>query len=219
VTEARSNYDDQVTNETGARSSRDVILDQAQRLVSTQGYDGMAISELSALSGLPPSSIYYHFGNKLGVLTALLERAFTDFHKYSPDPTSFDDRPPVERFELWFTAVCDSLDRRPEYLRLLLAVVLGSHSSADTVQAVVRRIRDYAHKSWVEALSPIFDPTGSPEDAELLQRMAVLGRAVTDGLSVSTTVDGTSYGSHVAPFVSLVRAFAEQRERDGATLP
>lgn len=178
----------------------------------------MVISELSAMSGLPPSSIYYHFGNKLGVLTALLERASADFHEASPSPGAFDEHPPVERFELWFEATCESLDRRPEYLRLLLAVVLGSHSGTESVQAAVRRIRDAARQSWIEALSPIFDASSSPAERELLERLAVLGRAVTDGLSVSTTVDGTSYSSHAAPFVALVRALAEQRTRDGAAL-
>ncbi|GAA1618921.1 hypothetical protein GCM10009789_85900 [Kribbella sancticallisti] len=210
---ARQTSDGPVPNGSGALSSRDLILNTARTLISSQGYDGMVISDLSELSGLPPSSIYYHFGNKLGVLVALLERTFEDLHASFPSPSSFDDRPPLERFELWFTAACTALDQRPEYLRLLLAVSIGSHAEADTVRGTVRRIRDYAHTSWVEALTPVFAPVDSPEDAELVEQLAVLGRAMTDGLSVTTSFDGTTYVSHVPAFVALVRGFAEDRER------
>lgn len=203
-------YDGRVSNETTSRSSRDVILDVAQTLVSTRGYDGMVISELSAQSGLPASSIYYHFGSKLGVLAALLERASSQFHASFPDPSSFDGHPPLERFELWFTAASMSLDSHPQYLRLLLAVVVGSHSDADDVRSTVNRIRSRAHESWIHALTPIFD-TGSDDSRRLIEQLAVLGRALTDGLSVSAAVDGTTYASHIDPFVALIRSLAQLR--------
>jgi AcrR family transcriptional regulator len=191
--------------------SRDAILDAASTLISEHGYDGMVISDLSTMSGLPPSSIYYHFGNKLGVLTALLQRTFEALHTSLPMPSTFADASPMDRFESWFTAACAALDRRPEYLRLLLAVSIGAHAHVDVVQETVRSIRDYAHASWIDALTPIFAPPGSPADTELIDQLAVLGRAVTDGLSVTTTFDGTTYAEHVTAFVSLVRGLAESR--------
>lgn len=210
--DAARSYDGSVSSSSITASSRDVILQAARTLISDRGYDGMVISDLSALSGLPASSIYYHFGNKLGVLTALLERTFEDLHATFPSPSSFDDRDPVERFELWYTAACRSLDDRPEYLRLLLAVSIGSHAGEDSVRAMVRKIRDYAHQSWIEALRPVFAPIASPEDEELLDQLAVLGRAMTDGLSVTTTFDGGTYVAHVPPFVALVRSLAAERQ-------
>ncbi|NYJ35034.1 TetR/AcrR family transcriptional regulator [Nocardiopsis aegyptia] len=192
-------------------SSRDLILRAARTLISDRGYDGMGISDLSALSGLPASSIYYHFGSKLGVLTALLERTFEDLHAAFPSPSAFDDREPIQRFELWYTSACRGLDERPEYLRLLLAVSIGSHASEDSVRVLVRKIRDYAHRSWIDALTPVFAPIDSPEDEALLNELAVLGRAMTDGLSVATTFDGGAYVDHVPPFVALVRGLAAER--------
>ncbi|BCL26962.1 TetR/AcrR family transcriptional regulator [Streptomyces aurantiacus] len=194
-------------------SSRDVILDAARSLITSQGYDGMAVSDLCARSGLPASSIYYHFGNKLGVLAALLDRTFNELHALFPNPASFDDREPLERFETWFSAACDSLDRRPDYLRLLLAVSVGPHKDAESVRTTVRRIRDYAHASWVDALTPVFASDSGESDGPFVEQLAVLGRAMTDGLSVTNSFDGTSYSSHVAPFVSLVRGLAEERAR------
>ena len=191
--------------------SREVILNAARALVGEKGYDGMAISDLCARSGLPPSSIYYHFGNKLGVLAALLERTFDELHALFPDPSSFDDLAPIERLEAWFSAACGSLDRRPDYLQLLVAISVGPQKDSEAVHATVRRIRDYAHASWVAALTPIFAPNGGKNNDALVGQLAVLGRALTDGLSVTNSFDGVSYSSQVAPFVALIRGLAEQR--------
>jgi AcrR family transcriptional regulator len=200
-------------------SSRDVILDAARTLIASKGYDGMAVSDLCAESGLPPSSIYYHFGNKLGVLATLLERTFDELHALFPNPSSFDGREPIDRLEAWFTAACRSLDGRPDYLRLLLAVSVGPHEDSETVRTTVRRIRDHAHASWVEALTPIFAPAGDEDGKVLVDELAVLGRAMTDGLSVANSFDGVTYGSHVAPFVSLIRGLARQHGGEVGSVP
>ncbi|WP_413760672.1 TetR/AcrR family transcriptional regulator [Streptomyces sp. MMBL 11-3] len=192
-------------------SSRDLILDAARSLVSSRGYDGMAISDLSAQSGLPASSIYYHFGNKLGVLAALLDRTFNELHALFAHPSSFDDLEPLDRFEAWFTAACASLDERPDYLRLLLTISVGPQKDDEVVSAAVRRIRDFAHASWVDALTPVFAPGDVASDKAFIEELAVLGRAMTDGLSLTNSFDGMSYSSNVAPFVSLIRGLADQR--------
>ena len=77
--------------------------------------------------------------------------------------------------------------------------------------ATVRRIRDYAHASWVEALTPIFAPDGNEDGEAFVDQLAVLGRAMTDGLSVANSLDGATYSSNVAPFVALIRGLAGQR--------
>jgi AcrR family transcriptional regulator len=200
-------------------SSRDLILDAARDLTAKRGYDGMAVSDLCAQSGLPASSVYYHFGNKLGVLAALLERTFGELHALFPNPSSFDGREPIDRLEAWFTAACDSLDRRPDYLRLLLAVSVGPHKDAEAVGATVRRIRDSAHASWVDALTPVLAPDGDEAGTAMVERLAVLGRAMTDGLSVANSLDGATYSSNVAPFVSLIRGLAQQQDREKGTVP
>jgi AcrR family transcriptional regulator len=192
-------------------SSREVVLNAARALVTDKGYDGMTISDLCAQSGLPPSSIYYHFGNKLGVLAALLERTFDELHALFPSPASFDELAPIERFEAWFSAACSSLDRRPDYLRLLVAISVSPQKDAEAVRTTVRRIRDFAHASWVAALTPIFAPNGGKHNEALVQQLAVLGRALTDGLSVTNSFDELSYSSQVAPFVALIRGLAEHR--------
>jgi AcrR family transcriptional regulator len=197
-------------------SSRGAILDAARVLVTSRGYDGMSISDLTARSGLPASSIYYHFGNKLGVLAALLERTFDELHAAFPNPSSYDGHEPLERFEKWVTAACSSLDERPEYLRILLAISVGPHKDAESVLTTVRRIRAYARASWVEALTPVLAPDGKEADAALVDRIAVLGQAMIDGLAVTNSFDGAAYSAQVGGIVALVRGLAEQRGRGPA---
>jgi AcrR family transcriptional regulator len=191
-----------------AVDSRELILATAQTLIAQSGYDGMAVSDLCQATGLPASSIYHHFGSKMGVLAALLERAFTETHAVMPNPSAFAGEP-MQRFESWFTAACDALDQRPEYLRLLLAVSVGSQDHNEDVRATVQRIREYGLASWVEVLTPVF--SGESEEAqERIQSLAVIGRSLTDGTAVAQSFEHATYASQVKPFVALIRALAAQ---------
>lgn len=48
--------------------SRESILDATERLMATKGYAATSISDIRDACGLAPSSIYWHFGSKEGVL-------------------------------------------------------------------------------------------------------------------------------------------------------
>ena len=55
--------------------SRERILEAATELFAQQGYAGTGVDQLAARSGIAKTAIYYHFGNKAGLLAAALERA------------------------------------------------------------------------------------------------------------------------------------------------
>jgi AcrR family transcriptional regulator len=50
------------------------ILDAAEACFAERGYAGTSISEVCSRSGLPVGSIYHHFGNKEGLLVAVVDR-------------------------------------------------------------------------------------------------------------------------------------------------
>src|SRR5687768_185324 len=80
----------------GARS-REEILDAAERLMGAHGYAATSISALAKASGLPPSSIYWHFGSKSGLLGAVMERGAWRFFD-AAIPSTMEDLPePRER--------------------------------------------------------------------------------------------------------------------------
>src|SRR3954467_12146339 len=58
-------------------ASRQRILDAAAEIAGERGYDGTSINLVSERSGLPASSIYWHFTDKDDLIAAVIERSFT----------------------------------------------------------------------------------------------------------------------------------------------
>ena len=56
--------------------SRQRILDAATEVATERGYEGTTISLVSKKSGLPPTSIYWHFADKDDLIAAVIERSF-----------------------------------------------------------------------------------------------------------------------------------------------
>ncbi len=68
-------------------ASRKAILDVATRLIARHGYEATSLSMIANESGLPASSIYWHFGSKEGVLAAVMQEGaehFFTFFKQTP---------------------------------------------------------------------------------------------------------------------------------------
>jgi AcrR family transcriptional regulator len=57
--------------------SRERILEAAAELFSQKGYAGTGVDELAARAEIAKTAIYYHFGSKEGLVTAVLDRAAT----------------------------------------------------------------------------------------------------------------------------------------------
>jgi len=51
-----------------------LILDTAEELFSTQGFDATSIRAVTREAGMNPAAVHYHFGTKQDLLRALLER-------------------------------------------------------------------------------------------------------------------------------------------------
>jgi len=56
--------------------SRQRILDAAAKIAGERGYEGTSIALVSERSGLPASSIYWHFEDKDQLIAAVIERSF-----------------------------------------------------------------------------------------------------------------------------------------------
>jgi AcrR family transcriptional regulator len=191
--------------------SRAAILDSALSLLSQRGYAGMAISALSKMSGLPASSIYYHFQSKHGVLAAVLERGFRDYHATLPKPSDYEGTP-VECFEQWLADVFARLEHKPDHLRLLVTVCVERQDDDEIIRDAVEGIRRFSFDMWLDVLTPVFTPNDDPYWIALVEDLAVLGRSIADGATIANSFDGTTYARHVTPFVAMVKALVAQRE-------
>lgn len=58
----------------GRPSTREKLLDCAERLFAEHGLDGVSLRTINADAGLSPAALHYHFGTKQALVEALLER-------------------------------------------------------------------------------------------------------------------------------------------------
>ena len=92
--------------------------------MAARGYDGTSISVLAKESGLPASSIYWHFGSKEGVLKAVMERGAAQFAA----STALDGLPRaasrVDRVSWVLQRAAQIIEESPEFLRLQTILLL-----------------------------------------------------------------------------------------------
>ncbi len=67
------------------------MLDAAERLMDADGVAGLSLRRLAEESGSSTVTIYHHFGDKLGLEEALLERSATSLEQMLAEAAAVDD--------------------------------------------------------------------------------------------------------------------------------
>lgn len=187
--------------------SRRRILDAASALMTERGFAGTSISEVCRLSGLPASSIYWHFESKEGLLGAVVEEGAQRWFDSFP-PLSSTSMDPGERAAALLAATAASLEQGPEFLRLMLLIALERKEIDKTSLAMIRRVRKLALERIGKLIALQLAPLGAPRlDPELAGELATLVLAFVDGIFVQNHIDprGTDV---VRSFALLRRALA-----------
>lgn len=162
--------------------SREVILDATERLMSTQGYAATSISHIRRETGLPASSIYWHFGSKEGVLAAVMERGAERYFAQIPR-----DSPDIETQR---AAVAKLMVANPDFFRLMYMLSL-ERSDHPAVAAAIRRVRDTAIAGFAGVIRQMLPADIAPEKAD---------RVVTELAAVATAMsDGVFFAEHLEP--------------------
>jgi AcrR family transcriptional regulator len=116
------------TTRANGRASRRQILDAAAEIASEYGYQGTSISEVSKRSGLPKSSIYWHFENKEDLFIAVINDSYERWCEELADSRiNADDG---HSFENLYA----NLGQFPDFIRLGLIMTLerapeGGHAA------------------------------------------------------------------------------------------
>ena len=153
--------------------SRELILDATERLMATRGYAATSISDIRKACGLPPSSIYWHFGSKEGVLAAVMERGADRF--FAAIPTSDD-------VEGQLAALSTLQSQHPDFLRLFYMLSL-ERSNDPAVAAVMRRVRDTAIARFHDAITRLLPADAPRAKAErVVTELTALAVALSDGV-------------------------------------
>ncbi|QGN48702.1 TetR/AcrR family transcriptional regulator [Micromonospora sp. WMMD558] len=165
--------------------SREAILDAATALMAQLGYAGTSISKISAASGSPASSIYWHFGNKDGIYLAVLRRARQHLVNSLPGTPAGDTVD--ERLTAFLDGASAAFEQHPHDLRILLDLGMLEQGTGAAAIAELGQYR-LALRQWAaESLGHVFGVADRPAVAEELARFML---SVVGGTAIARWFDG-----------------------------
>ena len=100
--------------------SRELVLDAAERVMAEHGFEGATLARVVEEAGIPMSSVYHYYGSKDGILLAVMERGAERFFADLPDPDRRTGSAPAEHLATVVSTAADTLERHPNFLRLLI---------------------------------------------------------------------------------------------------
>ena len=126
--------------------ARDLLLQTASDIMRDGDIVDISLSELSLRSGLNSALVKYYFGNKAGLMKALLDRDM-DGIVHEVDALMAKDMPPETRLRRHIGAVVDTYFKTPYLNRLLMRLVRESdpdeaHRIADNYLTPLSRAYD-----------------------------------------------------------------------------
>jgi AcrR family transcriptional regulator len=182
----RQSRDERKRRANGAESRRR-ILDAAADVAGERGYEGTSIALVSEKSGLPASSIYWHFKNKDDLIAAVIERSFDAWGDALTLPGEASD-PALERITALVRKVAKTLLNSPDFLRLGLMLVLETRPEEPSARRMFLQVRDTAHAQVAAAFATVA-PGADRDTIELLTTYAIAG---ADGLFIAKEIGGDS---------------------------
>lgn len=165
--------------------SRQRILDAATEVATERGYEGTTISLVSKKSGLPPTSIYWHFADKDDLIAAVIERSFARWLDALELPSGQGAR---ERAIELGTQVAKALLDAPDFLRLGLMLALERRPVEPRAREMFLQVRDQAFGRF-EAIVHDVAPRLDAQNVRMLTTYAIAG---ADGLFIAKEVGGDS---------------------------
>ncbi len=120
-------------------STRDLILDVAERLFAAHGLEGVAVRDLARATGLTASSLYNHFPSKQAIYAAVLERGLRPLVELTTEawPSGPLER---DRMRPMLDRTLSHLAAHPSIATLLQRVLMEDAGKPDTRVAAWLRV-------------------------------------------------------------------------------
>jgi AcrR family transcriptional regulator len=163
--------------------SRERILDAATELFSTRGYAGSGVDLLAERSGIAKTAIYYHFGNKEGLLAAVLERAATHWIE-AIHHASREGGDPLARLDRALVGMRAMLEERPWIYNLFQILTLEVADAKPDIRATLQAIITRAREAIVAGMRESLGVEVPGADA-----IAGFILATLDGISLGMQID------------------------------
>lgn len=172
-------------------ASQQKILDAATEIAAERGYEGTSIGLVSERSGLPASSIYWHFKDKDALIAAVIDRSFEKWLANAGESDSdadADGRSVDEQLSTMTRRTADALRESSDFLRLGLMLTLERRAEEPTARRRFLAARDEALNRTIASFARLF-----PElDSTGVKRLGTFAMATADGLFIFHEIDGDS---------------------------
>lgn len=184
--------------------SRKHILDVAESLMAKRGVAGTSISALTKESGLPASSIYWHFGSKDGVLIAVIERGAQRFFASLADPDSFAGKTGAGRIRAQLNDTARAFELHGDFLGLLLTLLLLHQAGSDPAGETIARVRGEARVRIAAMLDAAAERRGSRRRPHPLTGIVM---AAIDGIFIAHVEDpGIGFATRFGELSRMIEA-------------
>ncbi|MFE9106624.1 TetR/AcrR family transcriptional regulator [Actinomadura geliboluensis] len=178
--------------------SRQRILDATVEIAAERGYEGTSIALVSERSGLPRSSIYWHFRDKDDLLAAVIERSYHLWRDRLFAAASARMLGPDRAAGLReaFAALAASLLDQPEFLRLGMMLTLERRPVEAKARQLFLDIRAEVLDFAVNEFLPLVAGTSDAERRAGARRLAEFTLAAADGLFMAYQLAPDAFDLH-----------------------
>ena len=165
------------------QASRRRILDAAAEIAGERGYEATSISLVSQRSGLPASSIYWHFKDKDDLIAAVIDDSYHRWRSSLPDlfPDLGTAEDPDSAFAAGFRETGASLAQFPDFVRLGLMLILEHRPTETTGRQKFVEIRATVLGRLRDVLGLLYPDL----DRGQVDSLARLSLALTDGYFIA----------------------------------
>ena len=192
-------------------ASRQRILDAAAEIAGERGYEGTSISLVSERSGLPASSIYWHFKDKDELIAAVIDRSFGQWGATLERPVSVPDGATGEEvFRAGLRRTGQALAAFPDFLRLGLMLILERRPDEPTARARFIETRRATSARVTELYRLSFADLSDAAVGELV----TLTMALADGLFVASELGEVALDEAFELMATAVLGAAQQLRSD-----
>lgn len=201
--------------------SRQRIIEAAAEIAAEQGYDGTTIANVTRRCGLPASSIYWFFKDKDDLLAAVVTHTLEHWSAEQPPwPDPEPGAPVGATVRAALTPAYHHIAEAPDLMRFGFMLLLESREVEPTARTRFREVREGVLRHTRQAFDTLLTGRVVEERDQLLDRLAQLVLAATDGLFLSgrlgVTVDVGDYVDLLAGVVEQAVADAEHADAEHA---
>lgn len=163
------------------------ILAAATEIAAERGYEGTSIGLVSERSGLPASSIYWHFKDKDALLAAVIDHSFQSWLASAGGGGEEPSGGPVaDRLAAMMRRTAGALQRSSDFLRLGLMLTLERRAEEPSARKRFLQVRHEAVQRTAASYANLFPKLG---DAAIHQ-LSTFTMAAADGLFIASEIDG-----------------------------